>query len=393
MAIIYYNNDTEINLTDLINIVDDLTSSSSTSALSANQGKALNTIIGNLSSLTTTDKSSIVSAINDVVHKTDLLGSEPVGSILPYCGNEAPPGYYICDGRAISRENNADLFNVIGTTYGSGDGSTTFNLPDLRGRVVIGLDVNDTDFDTLGETGGEKTHTLTVDELAPHNHDVKVKMNASGFGDGYLTSASGYDYTTSNSPINSTGGGQAHNNLQPYIVINYIIKAEGTEPATMAESLPVGSVVDFDGEVNRIPTGWVVTENDSPEAIFCKLNNETTFTNQYVDITNWVKLSGVGSNLTISNGKILIGNGINYVKVTCKLWADVNANSLVYTHIRKNNSNVNGTWQIHYIIQGQAQSVFNQGIVDVQEGDVITISTYGNGSLNANTTIIVEKID
>ena len=82
MAIIYYNNDTEINLTDLINIVDDLTSSSSTSALSANQGRALNTIIGNLSSLTTTDKSSIVNAINDVVHKTDLLGSEPVGSVM-----------------------------------------------------------------------------------------------------------------------------------------------------------------------------------------------------------------------------------------------------------------------------------------------------------------------
>lgn len=366
MAIIYYNNDTEINLTDLINIVDNLTTSSSTSALSANQGRLLKDIIGNLNNLNTTDKSSIVNAINDVIHKTDLLGSEPVGSILPYCGNEAPPGYYICDGRAISRENNADLFNVIGTTYGSGDGSTTFNLPDLKGRVVIGLDVNDTDFDTLGETGGEKTHTLTVDELAPHNHNVKVKMNASGFGDGYLTSASGYDYITSNSPINSTGEGQAHNNLQPYIVINYIIKAEGTEPATMTESLPVGSVVDFEGTVDDIPTGWVTTEGGSPEAIFCKLNAEVTLVTQYTDVTSWAKVVGVGNNLTVSNGKILIGNGINNIKITCKLWAGVNENSFIYLYIRKNNSNVSGTWQIHYTVRDQAQCIFNQGITDVQ---------------------------
>ena len=233
------------------------------------------------------------------------------------------------------------MFNVIGTTYGSGDGSTTFNLPDLRDKFILGK--------------GENTNVADIGD----NMNIIVETE----------------------------------DILTYVVMLFVIKAEGTEPATMAESLPVGSVVDFDGEVNRIPTGWVVTEGDSPEAIFCKLNNETTFTNQYVDITNWLKVSGVGSNLTVSEGKILIGNGINNVKVTCKLWADVNANSLVYTYIRKNNSNVNGTWQIHYIIQGQAQSVFNQAIIDVQEGDVITISMYGNGSLNANTTIIVEKID
>lgn len=145
---------------------------------------------------------------------------------MEFAGTSAPEGWLICDGSAISRTTYSTLFSVISTIYGTGDGSTTFNIPNIKGKVIVGYDSTQTEFNSLGETGGEKTHTLTVDELAPHNHDVKVKMNALGFGDGYLTTASGYNYTTSNSPINNTGRGQAHNNLQPYIVLNYIIKVQ-----------------------------------------------------------------------------------------------------------------------------------------------------------------------
>lgn len=147
----------------------------------------------------------------------------PIGAISPYAGSVAPTNWLICDGRAISRVTYSDLFNAIGTTYGSGDGNTTFNLPNLKGRVITGLDTSQTEFDALGETGGEKTHTLTTQEMPSHNHTLDFSTSGSQLLSGnhgaYLLAG------TNTTCIKNTGGGQAHNNLQPYIVLNYIIKA------------------------------------------------------------------------------------------------------------------------------------------------------------------------
>lgn len=155
--------------------------------------------------------------------KDTINTNTPVGSISLFAGTTAPSGWLICDGSAVSRTTYANLFSVIGTTYGTGDGSTTFNIPDLQGRVPVGYKSSDTSFDTIGETGGEKTHTLTVDEIPSHHHDVGWDYEGStGSGHGTLIRPQWnnpqYQYDTSN-----TGGGQAHNNLQPYIVMNYII--------------------------------------------------------------------------------------------------------------------------------------------------------------------------
>jgi len=90
------------------------------------------------------------------------ISSNPVGSIILYPGASAPTGYLICDGAAISRTTYSDLYAVIGTVYGIGNGSTTFNLPNLKGRVPVGLNSAETEFDALGETGGAKTHTLSA---------------------------------------------------------------------------------------------------------------------------------------------------------------------------------------------------------------------------------------
>ncbi len=94
----------------------------------------------------------------------------PVGTILPFSGSTIPPKFLLCDGSEISRITYSDLFNVIGTTYGSGDGSTTFNLPNLKGKVPAGLDTSQSEFNTLGKTGGSKTHTLTINEMPSHTH-------------------------------------------------------------------------------------------------------------------------------------------------------------------------------------------------------------------------------
>lgn len=78
----------------------------------------------------------------------------PVGCVIPFAGAAAPTGWLLCQGQAVSRTTYAQLFSVIGTTYGSGDGSTTFNLPDMRGRVAVGSDAN------LGVAVGEKRKEL-----------------------------------------------------------------------------------------------------------------------------------------------------------------------------------------------------------------------------------------
>jgi microcystin-dependent protein len=154
--------------------------------------------------------------------------SNLAGFIQAYGGKVAPEGWLMCDGSAVSRTTYADLFAVIGTAYGIGDGSTTFNLPNLGGKVPVGLDSNDTDFEDLGQTGGEKTHTLTVEQIPPHWHTNEhhvVSNSAKNYRiwESDIASGSGNTYLAT-ADTNSTGGGQEHNNMQPYTVVNYIIK-------------------------------------------------------------------------------------------------------------------------------------------------------------------------
>lgn len=86
-----------------------------------------------------------------------------------------------------------------------------------KGKVLVCVDPDDSDFSTVKKTGGEKEHTLTIDEMPSHNHSVKYASNDTGFGDNYFTAGKKGSYNTSSVPINYTGGGKSHNNLQPYI--------------------------------------------------------------------------------------------------------------------------------------------------------------------------------
>jgi microcystin-dependent protein len=162
----------------------------------------------------------------------------PPAMITPYGGSSAPTGWLLCDGSAVSRTTYAALFAVLSTTFGSGDGTTTFNLPDLRGRGLIGVGTgtgggaNGNGAPTggsalttraLGDWLGEETHTLSSGEMPSHTHVVQTYASGSGgsntIGRGGSNGTPEVDQNT-----NSAGSGSAHNNIQPVMTVNFIIK-------------------------------------------------------------------------------------------------------------------------------------------------------------------------
>lgn len=145
----------------------------------------------------------------------------PVGAVIDYAGSSAPVGWLICNGDAVSRSTYSSLFSVIGTTYGSGDGSTTFNVPDARGRTSIGVGTGSgLTARALADTGGEETHELTEAEMPAHTHTVPV-----GGTDTFVDKLAGAQGATiGNVSSSSTGSGDPHNNMPPFLALHKIIR-------------------------------------------------------------------------------------------------------------------------------------------------------------------------
>jgi microcystin-dependent protein len=152
----------------------------------------------------------------------------PPGSVVAFAGktSSGPRGWLLCDGREVSVSKYPALFKAIGTIYG-GDGVNKFRLPDLRGRVVIGVGQGGGLTDrTLGVAGGEENHTLTAAEIPPHSH-TQTLDDRTGGGTGGIVDANGGgpNAGVDNGKTRSDGGGGgAHNNMQPYLVLHYLIK-------------------------------------------------------------------------------------------------------------------------------------------------------------------------
>jgi microcystin-dependent protein len=120
--------------------------------------------------------SQVIDEDGNLIVADPNLAIVPVGGLMPYAGASAPNGYLLCDGSAISRVTYKSLFDVIGGTYGTGDGSTTFNLPDLRQRFPLGKAASGTG-NTLGATGGEIDHTHAI---GAHSHSVSINTSSDG---------------------------------------------------------------------------------------------------------------------------------------------------------------------------------------------------------------------
>lgn len=166
------------------------------------------------------------SKMNEISNDFTYLESviDAAGTIKQFAGGTIPAGHLLCDGSAISRVTYARLFAAIGTTWGSGDGSTTFNVPDGRGRGFIGAGTGSgLTARTLGQTLGEESHALTAPENGPHYHTVYHRAVAAGqnVDSGVLNVANALNETGNTS---TEGSGTAHNNMQPSFVGNWIIK-------------------------------------------------------------------------------------------------------------------------------------------------------------------------
>lgn len=242
----------------------------------------------------------------------------PIGSIVPFASDTIPNGWLLCDGSAVSRTTYSELFAIIGTAHGIGDGSTTFNVPNIKGKVVVGKQQTMTpsgNFTNLGETGGEEDHTLTVDEMPSHGHDVAIAVNNTVPGGAryYFNSAG-----TTSAPISdtaawsnsltakATGGGQAHNNLQPYIVENYIIKAKQTASIQ-------GEIIQETGTASETNVYSATAVNNKIEnsAKTNIVTGQEIATNEYIDGKRVYKrnISAIGEN---SSGTTLTLSNINF---------------------------------------------------------------------------------
>jgi microcystin-dependent protein len=237
----------------------------------------------------------------------------PAGSIIQWVSNTLPANWLLCDGSAVSRSTYSSLFAAIGTQYGVGDGTATFNLPNLKGRVAVGRDSAQTEFDVLGETGGAKTHTLTTAQMPSHTHTQDSHnhtqnahshpvggsgslflVNGGGTNGGANVTVGGGSYavsvsqstTATNNPATATnqntGGGGAHNNLQPYQVFNYIIKASaGTTSGDSELATRVGAVETANATTNKsglVPTIPTSVTTSSGSASINTTTGVITFT-------------------------------------------------------------------------------------------------------------------
>lgn len=352
--------------------------------------------IGDLSDLETPSKLNLVAAVNSLA----AVGGDtmPIGAILPFSGSTIPNNFLLADGSAVSRETYSELFALIGTTYGSGNGSTTFNLPNLKGRVPVGLDSNDSDLSVLGNSAGEKKHKLVESELpeisawwAIHGQEggtIFYTLNGKATGTRYgsykttqggtLGGAQSYQ-----NPGIKFGQNGLHNNMQPYVVVNYIIKVK------MGSGLN-GSVVDmYSNSTTDAYSAHYVNSLLNPATTFYKdTATNIDFGTSYVTIPFDSQTTN-NENLELQNdGSVKIIGNISKIMVSgATSLSGVDGSDIRRLSILKNDVVVART-QMNYSSY-QSFSIAPH-VIDVQQNDVIKLGIKGE---KANSGSAATKSD
>ena len=268
-----------------------------------------------------TKQNTLVSGTNiKTINGDSILGSGdisvggekvPIGTIFEFPTDDAtklPTGYLFCDGSAVSRTQYADLFGVIGTTWGAGDGSTTFNLPSKAGLVTVGVSTDDEEFNTIGDTFGEKEHRLTINEIPSHNHNT---VSMCSFPEGVANARTGYGYnevalnkSSYGNSVSNTGGGYAHNNIQPTVVSNFIIKASNvSQLPDEAEVVDGYSTSTTDAYSANYINNMILNAVYPVGSIYMSVNSTspaTLFGGKWVAISQGRTLVGVGTGTDIN---------------------------------------------------------------------------------------------
>ncbi len=237
--------------------------------------------------------------------KTTVAGDTlPIGSVVEYAADTAPENWLLCNGQEVSRADYADLYAVIGTTWGSGNGSTTFNVPNKEGLVTVGKKATDTSFASLGKTGGTKTqeHDLNTNSAV-----AAIEMNTDGtidYGEIQAPENIAKTYTVATGGSGTTksisnkygaklyGKTSSESNLQPYITSNFIIKAKQSVGvlATVVDGLDSTSTTDAlsanAGHTLNAKIDGLITSGTTPEGFYTKFPDGTMICRGEVTLTS-----------------------------------------------------------------------------------------------------------
>jgi microcystin-dependent protein len=243
--------------------------------------------------------------------------SAPIGAIMMWGSTTPPTNWMVADGSAISRATYPTLFSLIGTSFGAGDGSTTFNLPDLRSKVPVGSGQGASLSNrVLGAIGGEETHQLTLAELASHTHTASQgththsvpALQGTASGGGYAVGqggTGGIAWTIQGASagaitIANAGNDNAHNNMQPYLVVCFVIKVSASAVITgtvipIADSTQSGLLRKVSGK----STDFVDGTNNCQPLVGAFITKTAAYTLTIADSNKYVLCSGGSWTLTL----------------------------------------------------------------------------------------------
>lgn len=284
----------------------------------------------------------------------------PIGSVVEWFSDAIPEGWMLLDGSAISRNEYSELFNLFGTKYGEGDGTLTFNLPDLRDYVPVGKSSTDTNLNEIGKRYGEKTHLLTIAQMPNHTHVVPYHTDdwlRPGYtGDEWKISSTinGSNYSTQ-----SAGGNQPHNNMQPSMAVNFIVKAKQ------------------EIEVISLPKP---SEYTSAILKCTKLNSQTIGTNY--QLLSFDNASGNLDKLKLENNKVLVNYDAKTLSISTMITTDSLAPGIIKLKLFRERDNQKT--ELQEITKSRLFEVEHTFMIDVQKNDIISLEIAYDKQLEAN---------